>query len=165
MSRLQTWQWYMRPWGTCVLRMAKHLTLTFTVGAQGQSWSWKNKMPRNHIERNLHVRCFYNLIGLPVVYSVVCTWFHEIHTSLFKVQQHMSEQKQRHEVQGIVCRLQKQDCFEAQIWKEVQKISAALKVPVSTVSSIIHKREKFGFNRTLPRAGYWPIWVLKVEGH
>lgn len=48
----------------------------------------------------------------------------------------MSEQKQRHEVQGIVCRLQKQDCFEAQIWKEVQKISAALKVPVSTVSSI-----------------------------
>lgn len=69
----------------------------------------------------------------------------------------MSEQKQRHEVQGIVCRLQKQDCFEAQIWKGVQKISAALKVPVSTVSSIIHKREKFGFNRTLPRAGYWPI--------
>lgn len=69
MSRLQTWQWYMRPWGTCVLRMAKHLTLTFTVGAQGQSWSWKNKMPRNHIERNLHVRCFYNLIGLHLWYT------------------------------------------------------------------------------------------------
>lgn len=68
MSLLQTWQWHMRPWGTCVLRMAKHLTLTFTVGAQGQSWSWGEKMPRNHIERNLHVRCFYSLIGLHLWY-------------------------------------------------------------------------------------------------
>ena len=34
-----------------------------------------------------------------------------------------------------------------------RKISAALKVPMSTVASIIRKRTKFGTTRTLPRAG------------
>ncbi|KAK3534826.1 hypothetical protein QTP86_026428, partial [Hemibagrus guttatus] len=33
-----------------------------------------------------------------------------------------------------------------------RKLSAALKVPVSTVASIIHKWKKFGITRTLPRA-------------
>ncbi|KAG2465714.1 TCB2 transposase, partial [Polypterus senegalus] len=36
-----------------------------------------------------------------------------------------------------------------------RKISAALKVPMSTVASIIHKWKKFETTRTLPRAG-WP---------
>ncbi|KAI4875978.1 hypothetical protein NFI96_025371 [Prochilodus magdalenae] len=35
------------------------------------------------------------------------------------------------------------------------KISAALKVPMSTVASITRKWKKFGTTRTLPRAG-WP---------
>ena len=34
-----------------------------------------------------------------------------------------------------------------------RKISAALKVPMSTVASIIRKWKKFGTTRTLPRAG------------
>ncbi|KAI3375400.1 hypothetical protein L3Q82_021886, partial [Scortum barcoo] len=34
-----------------------------------------------------------------------------------------------------------------------RKISAALKVPMSTVASIIHKWKKFRTTRTLPRAG------------
>ncbi|CDQ64223.1 unnamed protein product [Oncorhynchus mykiss] len=34
-----------------------------------------------------------------------------------------------------------------------QKYSAALKVPKNTVASIIHKWEKFGTTKTLPRAG------------
>ena len=41
---------------------------------------------------------------------------------------------------------------KAQIWGRLQKISAALKVPKSTVASIIHKWKKFGITRTLPRA-------------
>lgn len=165
MSRLQTWQWYMRPWGTCVLRMAKHLTLTFTVGAQGQSWSWKNKMPRNHIERNLHVRCFYNLIGLHLWYIQLSAHDFMRYTPVYLKSNNTCQSKNKDMKSKELSADFRNDCFEAQIWKEVQKISAALKVPVSTVSSIIHKREKFGFNRTLPRAGYWPIWVLKVEGH
>ncbi|KAG2457775.1 TCB1 transposase, partial [Polypterus senegalus] len=36
-----------------------------------------------------------------------------------------------------------------------RKISTALKVPMSTVASIIHKWKKFEITRTLPRAG-WP---------
>ncbi|KAI3361958.1 hypothetical protein L3Q82_012311, partial [Scortum barcoo] len=34
-----------------------------------------------------------------------------------------------------------------------EKCSAALKVPMSTVASIIHKWKKFRTTRTLPRAG------------
>ena len=34
-----------------------------------------------------------------------------------------------------------------------RKVSAALKVPMSTVASIICKWKKFGTTRTLPRAG------------
>jgi hypothetical protein len=55
----------------------------------------------------------------------------------------MSEQKPSHEVEGIVCRAPKQDCVEAQIWGRNQNLSAALKVPKNTVSSIILKCKKF----------------------
>uniref|UniRef100_A0AAQ4RVN7 Transposase Tc1-like domain-containing protein n=1 Tax=Gasterosteus aculeatus aculeatus TaxID=481459 RepID=A0AAQ4RVN7_GASAC len=37
--------------------------------------------------------------------------------------------------------------------KGYRKISAALKVPMSTVASIIRKWKKFGTTRTLPRVG------------
>ncbi|KAL0190899.1 hypothetical protein M9458_013597, partial [Cirrhinus mrigala] len=46
-----------------------------------------------------------------------------------------------------------QNCGKAQIWPRLQKISAALKVPKSTVASIILKWKTFGTTRTLPRAG------------
>ena len=60
----------------------------------------------------------------------------------------MSEQKLSHEVEGIVRRVLRRDCVEAQI----QKMSAALKVPKNTVASIL-KWKKFGTTKTLPRAG------------
>ena len=51
--------------------------------------------------------------------------------------------------------VQRQDCAEAQIWgRQKKKCSAALKVPKSTVTSIILKWKKFGTTRTLPRAGH-----------
>lgn len=49
----------------------------------------------------------------------------------------------------IVCRPLKQNCIKAQIWGRVQK---KLKVPVSRVTSVIHKWKKFGIMRTLPAA-------------
>uniref|UniRef100_A0AAZ3P6R2 Transposase Tc1-like domain-containing protein n=1 Tax=Oncorhynchus tshawytscha TaxID=74940 RepID=A0AAZ3P6R2_ONCTS len=61
----------------------------------------------------------------------------------------MSEQKLRHEVEGIT----RQDCVEARSVERVPKISAALKVPKNTVASIILKWKKFGTTNTLPRAG------------
>ena len=65
----------------------------------------------------------------------------------------ISEQQPSHEVEGTVCRAQKQDCVEAQIWGRLQKNSAALKVPKSTVASIILKWKKFGGTRAPPRSG------------
>ncbi len=50
-------------------------------------------------------------------------------------------------------RAQRQNCGKAQIWPRLQKNSAALKVPKSTVASIILKWKTFGMTRTLPRAG------------
>ena len=65
---------------------------------------------------------------------------------------HILEQKPSHEVKWSACRAQRQDCAEAQIWGR-QKKPATLKVPESTVASIIYKWKKFGTTRTLPRAG------------
>ena len=56
----------------------------------------------------------------------------------------MSETKPSHEVEGTVHRAPRQDCVEAQIWRRVQKNSAALKVPKNTVAFIILKWKKFG---------------------
>ncbi len=60
---------------------------------------------------------------------------------------------ENHEVKGTAWRAQRQNCGKAQIWPRLQKISAALKVPKSTVASIILKWKTFGTTRTLPRAG------------
>src|SRR4029434_397477 len=65
----------------------------------------------------------------------------------------MSEHKPSHEVKGIICRPPRQDCIEAQIRDGYRNMSAALKVPMSTVASIIHKWKKLGTTRTLPRVG------------
>ena len=66
----------------------------------------------------------------------------------------MPEQEQSHEVERNVRRAQRQDCVEAQIWGRVPKMSAALKVPMNTVDSIILKWKKFRTTKTLPRAGH-----------
>jgi hypothetical protein len=63
----------------------------------------------------------------------------------------VSDQILSHEVEGIVCRAPRQNCFEAQIWGRVPKMSAAVKVPNITVASIF-KWKKFGTTKTL-RAG------------
>jgi hypothetical protein len=62
----------------------------------------------------------------------------------------MSERKPSHEVEGTVPRGPRQGCVEAQIWRRLQKKSAALKVPKNTVASIILKWN------TLPRASHLP---------
>ena len=49
---------------------------------------------------------------------------------------------------------------EAQIWERLQKNSAALKVPKSTVASIILKWKKFGTTRTLLELAAWPNWAI-----
>jgi hypothetical protein len=65
----------------------------------------------------------------------------------------MSVKKTIHEVEGIVSRAQRQDCFKAQIWGRVPTMSAALKVPKNTVASIILKWKQFGTTKTLPKDG------------
>ena len=60
---------------------------------------------------------------------------------------------ENHEVEGTAWRAQRQNCGKAQIWPRLQKNSGALKVPKSTVESIILKWKKFGTTRTLPRPG------------
>ncbi len=84
------------------------------------------------------------------------TWLGKPHTFLYKTLQltvHVRA-NENHEVKGTAWRAQRQNCGKAQIWPRLQKnISAALKVPKSTVASIILKRKTFGTTRTLPRAG------------
>ncbi len=83
------------------------------------------------------------------------TWLGKPHTCLYKTLQltvHVRA-NENHEVKGTAWRAQRQNCSKAQIWPRLQKISAALKVPKSTVASIILKWKTFGTTRTLPRAG------------
>ncbi len=83
------------------------------------------------------------------------TWLGKPHTCLYKTLQltvHVRA-NENHEVKGTAWRAQRQNCGKAQIWPRLQKISAALKVPKSTVASIILKWKTFGTTRTLPRAG------------
>ena len=56
----------------------------------------------------------------------------------------MSEQIPSHEVKIIVCRALRQDCVK----KDYQKMSAALKVPKNTGTSIILNGKKFGTTKT-----------------
>ncbi len=83
------------------------------------------------------------------------TWLGKPHTCLYKTLQltvHVRA-NENHEVKGTAWRAQRQNCGKAQIWPRLQNISAALKVPKSTVASIILKWKTFGTTRTLPRAG------------
>ncbi len=83
------------------------------------------------------------------------TWLGKPHTCLYKTLQltvHVRA-NENHEVKGTAWRAQRQNCGKAQIWPRLQKNSAALKVPKSTVASIILKWKTFGTTRTLPRAG------------
>ncbi len=83
------------------------------------------------------------------------TWLGKPHTCLYKTLQltvHVRA-NENHEVKGTAWRAQRQNCGKAQIWPRLQKKSAALKVPKSTVASIILKWKTLGMTRTLPRAG------------
>ncbi len=84
------------------------------------------------------------------------TWLGKPHTCLYKTLQltvHVRA-NENHEVKGTAWRAQRQNCSKAQIRPRLQKKnSAALKVPKSTVASIILKWKTFGMTRTLPRAG------------
>jgi hypothetical protein len=64
----------------------------------------------------------------------------------------MSEEKQSHEVEGIVCKAPK-IVLRHSSGEGYQNMSAALKVPKNTLVSIILKWNKFGTTKTLPRAG------------
>ncbi len=78
------------------------------------------------------------------------TWLGKPHTCLYKTLQltvHVRANK-NHEVKGTAWRAQRQNCGNG-----YKKNSAALKVPKSTVASIILKWKTFGTTRTLPRAG------------
>ncbi len=82
------------------------------------------------------------------------TWLGKPHTCLYKTLQltvHVRA-NENHEVKGTAWRAQRQNCGKAQIWPRLQN-SDALKVPKSTVASIILKWKTFGMTRTLPRAG------------
>ena len=67
----------------------------------------------------------------PVVNSIDWTWFGKAHTCLYKVPQLTvySEQKPRHDVEGIVRRPPRQDCVEAQIWRRVPKHFCSIEGP------------------------------------
>ena len=59
----------------------------------------------------------------------------------------MSEQTPSHEVKGTGL------CRGTDLGEGYQKMSAALKVPMNTLASIILRWKKFGTTKTLPRAG------------
>ena len=60
---------------------------------------------------------------------------------------------ENHEVEGTAHGAQRQNCGKHRSGQGYKRISAALKVPKSTVASIILKWKKFGMTRTLPRPG------------
>ncbi len=83
------------------------------------------------------------------------TWLGKPHTCLYNTL-HLTvhvRANENHEVKWTAWRAQRQNCGMAQIWPRLQKCSAALKVPKSTVASIILKWKTIGMTRTLPRAG------------
>jgi hypothetical protein len=62
----------------------------------------------------------------------------------------MSEQKPRHEVEGIVYRAPRQDCVEAQIRERAQKQICSIEGPQGHRGLVW---TTFGTSKTLPRAG------------
>ena len=91
----------------------------------------------------------------PVVNSVDWTWFVR-HTPVY-VRSHswqcMSEHKPSMKSKELSVDLRDRIVLRNKSGEGYRKISAALKVPLSTVASIIHKLKKFGTTRALPRAG------------
>ncbi len=83
------------------------------------------------------------------------TWLGKPHTCLYKTLQltvHVRA-NENHEVKGTAWRAQRQNVARHRSGQGYKKISAALKVPKSTVASIILKWKTFGTTRTHPRAG------------
>ncbi len=83
------------------------------------------------------------------------TWLGKPHTCLYKTLQltvHVRA-NENHEVKGTAWRAQRQIVARHRSGQGYKKNSAALKVPKSTVASIILKWKTFGTTRTLPRAG------------
>ncbi len=85
------------------------------------------------------------------------TWLGKPHTCLYKILQLTEHVRanENHEVKGTAWRAQRQKVRVARhrSGQGYKNISAALKVPKSTVASIILKWKTFGTTRTLPRAG------------
>lgn len=87
----------------------------------------------------------------PRVKSIDWTWF-GINTPVSMKShscQWIREQKPlflSHKVEGTACKPQRHDCVDTLIWGRLQKHAAALKVPQSTVDSIILK-QKMGMKR------------------
>lgn len=79
----------------------------------------------------------------PLVHWYDWTWLYQVHKLTVHFWAYTKPRTwARHR---IVCRPLRQNCIKAQIWGRVQK---KLKVPVSRVTSIIHKWKKFGIMRT-----------------
>ncbi len=120
------------------------------LGLELKSAGWLLSRSRVGDPCNLHLHLS------PAVFDYTdWTWLGKPHTCLYKTLQltvHVRA-NENHEVKGTAWRAQRQNCGKAQIWPRLQKNSAALKVPKSTVASIILKWKTFGTTRTLPRAG------------
>ena len=89
-----------------------------------------------------------------VVNSVDWTWFGKAHTGLYMVPQltvHFRAQTKPSKELSVDRR--DRIVSRHRSGEGYRKMSAALKVPMSTVASIIHKWKKFGTTRTLPRVG------------
>ncbi len=112
---------------------------------------WKFSSSASHFSRSL-LRCFYTLIGVHLWSIKLIGHDLESHTPLYKrphnwpciLRAKTKPWSQRNCLQSS----------ETGLYRGTdQNISAALKVPKSTVASIILKWKKFGTTRTLPRAG------------
>ncbi len=93
------------------------------------------------------------------------TWLGKPHTCLYKTLQltvHVRA-NENHEVKGTAWRAQRQNCGKAQIWPRLQKNSAALKVPKSTVASIILKWKTLGRPEPFLELAVRPNWAIGGE--
>ena len=97
----------------------------------------------------------------PVVNWIDWTWFGKAHICLYKRShswQCMSEQKQRHEAEGIVRRAPRQACAEAQIWGRVPKYFCIIEGPQEHCGLIILKMEEDWNHQDRP------TWAIGGEG-
>ena len=93
----------------------------------------------------------------PVVKSIDWTWFGKAHTCLYKgpiVDSACQSKNQAMRSMDLSLELRDRIVSRHRSGEGYQKMSAALKVPKNTVSSIILIWIKFGSAKTLPRAGH-----------